>query len=93
MPLVEALAMGVPVICSDLPVFRDVSQGCAEFIDPYDLISWEKAILEYAEPNSVRRQEALERLKAFKPPRWEDLFAEIERAVEIPGGREGQVAA
>jgi glycosyltransferase involved in cell wall biosynthesis len=93
MPLVEALAMGVPVICSDLPVFRDVSQGCAEFIDPYDLISWEKAILDYAEPNSVRRQEALERLKAFKPPRWEDLFAEIERAVEIPGGREGQVAA
>ena len=41
MPLVDALSLRVPVICSDLPVLREVSQGCADYIDPYDLIAWE----------------------------------------------------
>ncbi|GLZ51671.1 glycosyltransferase family 1 protein [Actinomycetospora sp. NBRC 106378] len=37
MPVVEAQAVGVPVICSDLPVLREVSGGHACFVDPYDV--------------------------------------------------------
>ena len=35
-PLVEALAIGAPVVCSDIPVFREVTQDCATFLSPLD---------------------------------------------------------
>lgn len=36
LPVVEALQLGVPVLCSDLPVLREVSGGYATFVDPTD---------------------------------------------------------
>lgn len=36
MPVLEALARGVPVTCSDLPVLREVSGGLARTFDPDD---------------------------------------------------------
>jgi glycosyltransferase involved in cell wall biosynthesis len=34
MPNLEAMSMGVPVICSDIEVFREVCGKCAQYIDP-----------------------------------------------------------
>ncbi len=34
LPLLEAMASGCPVLCSDIPVFREVSGGHARFFDP-----------------------------------------------------------
>jgi glycosyltransferase involved in cell wall biosynthesis len=39
LPVVEAMQLGVPVVCSDTPVLREVSGGFAHFVDPYDLDS------------------------------------------------------
>jgi glycosyltransferase involved in cell wall biosynthesis len=39
LPVVEAMQMGVPVVCSDIPVLREVSGGYAYYVDPYDLDS------------------------------------------------------
>lgn len=39
MPVVEAQAAGTPVLCSDLPVLREVSGGHAAFFDPTDVSS------------------------------------------------------
>ena len=36
LPIAEALALGVPVICSDIPVFREVGRNVPEFLDPLD---------------------------------------------------------
>lgn len=35
-PLIESLAMGTPVACSDIPVFREVAAAGAVFFDPHD---------------------------------------------------------
>jgi glycosyltransferase involved in cell wall biosynthesis len=35
-PVVESLAMGTPVVCSDIPVFREVGGEGAAFFDPHD---------------------------------------------------------
>lgn len=44
-PVVEALAMGVPVIASDLPVLREVSRGAAYFVNDFlDPRAWAAAI-------------------------------------------------
>lgn len=40
LPVIEALACGTPVLCSDLPVFREVANGFASgFFDPYSVES------------------------------------------------------
>lgn len=44
LPIVEALSLGTPVIASDIPVFREVSGGCATFLDPIDGPAWLAAI-------------------------------------------------
>ncbi|RFD19380.1 glycosyltransferase family 1 protein [Komagataeibacter melaceti] len=45
LPLAEALALGVPCICSDLPVFREVAGNVATYLDPLDGPGWREAIL------------------------------------------------
>jgi glycosyltransferase involved in cell wall biosynthesis len=34
LPVVEAMQLGVPVVCSDTPVLREVSGGFAHYVDP-----------------------------------------------------------
>ncbi len=36
MPNLEALSLGVPVICSNIEVFKEVSGTCASYVDPLD---------------------------------------------------------
>ncbi|HVR29845.1 MAG TPA: glycosyltransferase family 1 protein [Thermoanaerobaculia bacterium] len=40
LPLLEALAAGCPVVCSDLPVFREVAGAAAEYAPAADAASW-----------------------------------------------------
>ncbi len=44
LPLAEALALGVNVICSDIPVFREVGGDAPEYLDPLDGLGWLRAI-------------------------------------------------
>jgi glycosyltransferase involved in cell wall biosynthesis len=37
MPLTEAMVQGCPVICSDIPSFREVCEGAAYYFDPADV--------------------------------------------------------
>jgi len=43
-PLVEALGLGVPVIASDLPVFREIAGAMPEYLEPLDGPGWQRAI-------------------------------------------------
>jgi glycosyltransferase involved in cell wall biosynthesis len=36
LPVIEAQALGIPIVCSDIPVFREVAGEGAMFFDPYD---------------------------------------------------------
>ena len=35
LPPLEAMASGVPVVCSDIPVFREVYGDAVRYVDPY----------------------------------------------------------
>jgi glycosyltransferase involved in cell wall biosynthesis len=43
-PLIEAMACGTAVVCSDIPVFREVTGGCAEFFEPSNPKSLAEAV-------------------------------------------------
>ena len=82
MPLVEALALGVPVIASDLPVFREIAGEIPEYIDPLDDKRWSELVMEYAKPDSQLRGAQLRRIENFKVPTWADHFAKVDALLE-----------
>jgi glycosyltransferase involved in cell wall biosynthesis len=86
LPVIEALALGVPVLCSDIPALRETGGGIPEFFDPLDGPGWRSAILDYAAPGSPRRAAQLARLNGWQPPHWPNHFAMVERFI-------GEVAA
>jgi glycosyltransferase involved in cell wall biosynthesis len=77
LPVAEALALGVPVLCSDLPELREIGAEVPEYFDPLDRRAWRDAVLDYAETRSRRRQDQLARLRRWQPPSWERHFLEV----------------
>ncbi|PTD16763.1 glycosyltransferase family 1 protein [Sphingomonas fennica] len=79
MPLVEALAAGLPVIASDIGVFRDVGLGIPHYADPLDGLAWRNIILDYALWDSSLRAAQLRRLLDYVPPSWGGHFVVVDR--------------
>lgn len=77
-PLVEALAAGIPVIASDLPVFREIGQGVPEFLPPNDLQAWQHAVRDYAQRPSNLRSAQISRIETFQVPDWQTHFARVD---------------
>jgi glycosyltransferase involved in cell wall biosynthesis len=80
-PIIEALQIGVPSLCSDIPALRETGGGVPEFLDPLDGPGWRAAILDYAAPQSRRRAAQMERLAGWSPPRWSDHFTAVDRFI------------
>jgi alpha-1,3-rhamnosyl/mannosyltransferase len=65
LPLVEAMAAGAPVVCSDIPVFREVAGNAACFVPPEDADAWARAIgLVLDDAGLARELRALGRARA-----------------------------
>lgn len=77
-PLVEALAQGVPVIASNLPVFHETAEDIPDYLDPLDGAGWKHRILDYAKPDSAARSAQVWRMKQVRLPTWEEHFALVE---------------
>jgi alpha-1,3-rhamnosyl/mannosyltransferase len=54
LPVVEAMASGVPVAASDIPVLREIAGDSAQFVPATDVSGWSAAIRNLVE-NSTRR--------------------------------------
>ena len=91
LPLVEALAMGTPVVANDIPIFREIGQGAALLLDPANPAAWTEAI---ATMTSTPRPQA----KPFDAPTWPAHFARLEswlapRALKSGAACESSLAA
>lgn len=75
LPVIEAMACGVPIVCSDLPVLREIADGIAVFCKPDDADDLARAIGDVlGSPNpGSRRQLGIERARRFT---WERSAAE-----------------
>nr|WP_205194823.1 glycosyltransferase family 1 protein [Burkholderia sp. Ax-1719] len=79
MPLVEALALGVPVIASDLGVFREIADDIPDYLDPLDGPGWLAKVEAYAAPDSGARAAQFVRIQRFSAPNWADHFAAVDQ--------------
>ena len=77
LPMVEAMAHGVPVIASTLPVFREVAGDIPDYLDPLDGPGWASCLQEYASIASPRRAAQIDRLRGYAPKPWAEHFAGV----------------
>jgi glycosyltransferase involved in cell wall biosynthesis len=77
LPVAEALAAGVPVIASDIPVLRETGGDVPEYLDPLDGPAWIRAIGDYALGDSPRRAAQLQRMGSWKAPGWDEHFRQL----------------
>lgn len=85
MPLVEALSAGVPVIASDLTVFREIAGDIPDYLDPLDGMGWMARIEAYTNSDSSERTAQLNRIAHFVPPTWSGHFQLVEELLERLG--------
>jgi len=82
LPIAEALAARVPVICADLPACREVGGEVPDYLDPLDGPAWARAVLDYARPDSRLRAAQLARLIRWQAPDWAPHFVAVEAMLE-----------
>ena len=76
--VLEALASGVPVVCSDLPALREVAAESAVFVAPSDTNGWINATLRLLQdPGQRQRLSELGRARA-RLFSWEATAARLE---------------
>ena len=82
LPVAEALALGTPVLCSDLPALREVGGHAAEYLDPLDGLGWLAAISDYAAQGSARRADQIVRIAGWSPPAWKSHIEAVLALIE-----------
>ncbi|MCL2103048.1 MAG: glycosyltransferase family 4 protein [Syntrophorhabdaceae bacterium] len=71
LPPLEAMAAGVPVVCSDIAVFREVYGGAVRYVDPESHVSIARGVRDVlSDPvlNTTLREKGIERAALY---RWE----------------------
>lgn len=66
--VVEAMAAGCPVICSDIPAMREVVADAGLLVPPFDVPAWVEAMQRVAMDTSLRkemRRRSIERARLF----------------------------
>jgi glycosyltransferase involved in cell wall biosynthesis len=78
LPVIEALAVGTPVIASDLPAHREIAGDLAVYRDPTDGPGWLKDICMFADGNGPAA-EIRRRISTYQPLASREYFTRIER--------------
>lgn len=81
LPLLEALALGVPVLANPLPVFTEIAGNIPDYLDTDDAAAWLQAIRDFSDSTHERRQQQLQRIQNFVAPTWSEHFEKFEQFV------------
>lgn len=73
MPLVEAAALGTPVLCADIPPFRECGADALVYLDPLDGPAWKREVLALAR-SDTRRAALQELTRRMHIPSWTAHF-------------------
>lgn len=77
LPVIEALALGAPVIANNLAVYREIAGDIPLLIDVADEDAWLEALVEY-NGDSVSRQQRIAAAAGLVLPGWHDHIRQVE---------------
>ncbi|HEX6199343.1 MAG TPA: glycosyltransferase family 1 protein [Thermoanaerobaculia bacterium] len=89
LPVLEALAAGVPVVASDLPVVRELAAGAALYAPPMDVEAWVRQVERLLDDPELARRLAEaggERARRYTWGAAAEAYAEIFREAAGAGG-------
>lgn len=75
LPAVESIAMGIPTACSDIPAYREATQGLAAYLSPLNAEEWVNYIL-LALNNNIKSPDS----RNFVYETWEDHFIVLQKS-------------
>ncbi|MBV7255167.1 glycosyltransferase family 4 protein [Pacificimonas sp. WHA3] len=81
LPVAEALAVGTPVIASNLAAHHDAGGEVPEFLSPLDGDGWGRAILDYM-TDGPRREAQRARMADWQAPAWDAHLDTVIAAAE-----------
>ena len=81
-PVLEALALGTPVISSPLPAIREFAGEIPDYAEPFDGARWLELIENHLDENSAIRRKQMRRLPGFIDTTWETHFRLVEEFLE-----------
>jgi alpha-1,3-rhamnosyl/mannosyltransferase len=85
LPVVEAMAAGIPAVVSDIPVMREVAADGALRVDAFDVPAWVAALERIALDTDLRRRLIAAGRRRARDFRWrksaETILATLESAV------------
>lgn len=74
LPVVEAAALGVPVITSNLPVIKELVGDYAVYLDVTDVYSWMETIKSHTKAATLGKNGQTGPRHRKEPPSWADHF-------------------
>lgn len=74
LPPAEAAAARVPVICNDLPIFRETLGDIPIYASVTDSYAWKKSIIDLARQAQQNRNESRNRARDHRLPDWTEHF-------------------
>jgi glycosyltransferase involved in cell wall biosynthesis len=74
LPVIEALAVGMPVIASDLPAHRETAGDIAVYRPATDAAGWLAEICMFADGSGIA-SEMRRRVAAYQPTTWGAYFS------------------
>jgi len=74
LPQAEALALGVPIICSDLAIYREVLGNFPVYAATSNAYVWRTEIIKMLQKDGVNRRKLGKEQGAYTPPDWETHF-------------------
>lgn len=77
LPILEAFRCGLPVLCSDIPVFREIGGDGTIFIDPEKPVEWARYIAQWDNPKTDHQRMLLKAYDIVKNYTWKHCAAEI----------------
>lgn len=81
LPVAEALALGTPVVCSDLPALREVGGAVPRYLASDDDEAWYQAVVSLTAADSSEAIRQSEARASHVVPTWQGHFRQLNDAV------------